>query len=150
MGKSGLKEKNSASFLDLSSVLGTYNRWCNRVQKVNYVGDLELLTKRPFLAVLGGRKLSVYGSRAVTDWVGKIASLGRVTIVVGDLSGVERKVLKVCEARGARVVLVSVLELKQAQARYGWVVEAGGLIISIFGLGLPRFLVVFRGGERFW
>jgi predicted Rossmann fold nucleotide-binding protein DprA/Smf involved in DNA uptake len=142
MGDTTREQKNNTYFVDLKTHLGTYNKWCNRVQKVNCVGDLELLSVGHKIAIMGGRKLSNYGERVVDRIVLETCVSGRLTIISGDLSGVERRTMTLLKNKKAKAILVTVKGVDKAASNYGWILDNGGLIISVAGLALPRFLEV--------
>lgn len=142
MGNTTAKPKNITYFYDLSEQLGTYNKWCNRVRKVNCVGNLELIRNSEKIAVMGGRKVSNYGEMVIERIVGGMFGVEGLTIYVGDLMGVEKKVIGLLKMSKCPFVYVTKKDIDKSVKEDKWIVENGGLIISVFNMSIPRFLVV--------
>ena len=68
-----------------------------------YRGDLELLDKRPKLAMVGSRRMSSYGALVIEKWMPELVANG-VVIVSGFMYGVDQKAHSECLASGGATI----------------------------------------------
>lgn len=74
-----------------------------KVKELWYLGNLELLDRRPKLAIVGSRRMSSYGAMIIERWMSELVASG-VVIVSGFMYGVDQKAHHECLMNGGMTI----------------------------------------------
>lgn len=116
-----------------------------------YRGKLELLDRRPKLAIVGSRRMSSYGATMIEKWMPELVA-NRVIIVSGFMYGVDQKAHKECLANGGDTIGVfgwgidrpaAEMDVKLEQA-----IEERGLLLSEYPGPIEAALFMFPARNR--
>ncbi len=121
------------------------------VKELWYRGNLELLDKRPRLAIVGSRRMSSYGAMVIEKWMPELVAHG-VVIVSGFMYGVDQKAHKTCLDNGGATIGVLGWGIdrpaSEMDVKFTKVMEEKGLFLSEYPGPLEATLYMFPARNR--
>lgn len=120
-------------------------------KQLYYKGDLSILSGE-CLAVVGSRRMTVYGRQMVEKLVAQIASNG-IIIVSGFMYGVDAMAHKAAVETGGKTIAVmpcgiDLVHPEDQVKLYSEILESGGLIISEYGERMQPALWTYPARNR--
>lgn len=121
------------------------------VKELWYRGNLDLLDKRPKLAIVGSRRMSSYGTIVLEKWMPELIANG-VVIVSGFMYGVDQKAHGECLANGGATIGVLGWGIdrppSEMDVKFTKVMEEKGLFLSEYPGSLEATLYMFPARNR--
>lgn len=121
------------------------------VKELWYRGNLDLLDRRPKLAIVGSRRMSSYGAMVLEKWMPELIANG-VVIVSGFMYGVDQKAHSECLTNGGATIGVLGWGIDRTPAEMDTKLEAkmeeSGLLISEYPGSIEAALYMFPARNR--
>lgn len=121
-------------------------------EKIYYKGDWETSIFKNCLAVVGSRRMTVYGKQITTKLVSEISNAG-VTIVSGFMYGIDATAHKAALDAGGRTIAVmpcgiDMIHPQHQESLYNEILENNGLVISEFEGSSPPAIWTYPKRNR--